>query len=93
MSVDKSRFYGLDTEQCRAESSRLQGHGEQLSGLMGEVQGMLDSVIWKGKNAERFMGSWEGEVRPAMRDGADELHARSAELKARAQHQDQVSGH
>lgn len=92
MSVDKSKFYGLDTEQCRAESSRLRGHGEQLGGLMDDVQGMLDSVIWKGKNAERFLQNWHSEVRPRLGEGVEELHTRSAELNKRAEQQEQVSG-
>lgn len=91
MAHDPNGFYGLDTEMCRGKASQMRGQGQQMGGLMQNIQSMLDSVIWKGGNAERFNGNWNGTLRPKMAETASEVDTQGAELDRRARMQEQIS--
>lgn len=91
MSHDKLQFLGLDTDYCRGRASQMRGQSEQLNGLMGAIQGMIDGVIWQGRNAERFCEHWSGTLRPKMVESAEQMDHRGRELRKRADLQDQVS--
>lgn len=91
MTHNKLQFLGLDTDFCRGKSAQMRGSGEQMNGLMGSIQGMIDGVIWQGQNAERFCGHWSSTLKPKMVESAGEMDQRGRELRKRADWQDQVS--
>jgi len=88
---DPNGFYGLDTEHCRGKASQMQSEGEQLHGLMTGIQGMLDAVVWRGGNADRFMSNWGGTLKPRMANSSEQVVAHGRELRRRVDLQEQAS--
>lgn len=88
---DRSRFYGIDTEYSRATSSRMDTHAGDLQGMVDNVSSLVDSVLWIGPAAQRFQQDWNGSMRPQLQRAADSLHENAAELRRRADLQDEVS--
>ncbi|MEJ7651626.1 MAG: hypothetical protein WKF57_21660 [Nakamurella sp.] len=91
MTHNKQQFLGLDTDFCRGKSSQMRGQGEQMGGLMSNIQGQLDGVIWQGQNAQRFCDHWASTLKPKMVESSGEMDHRGRELRKRADWQDQVS--
>jgi len=88
---DRSRFYGIDTEYTRDTSHRMDTHADEMKGMIAGVSAMLDSVLWIGPAAQRFKGDWDGSMRPQIESAADSLHENAAEMRRRADLQDEVS--
>ncbi|WP_029135373.1 hypothetical protein [Nakamurella lactea] len=88
---NRQQFQGLDTDYCRGKASQMRGQSEQMNGLMGNIQGMLDGVVWQGGNAERFVDNWGSTLRPKMAESSTEMDHRGRELRKRADLQDEAS--
>lgn len=88
---NRQQFLGLDTDYCRGRASQMRGSSEQMSGLMGNIQGLVDGVVWQGRNAERFCDNWGGTLRPQMASSTEEMDTRGRELRRRADLQDEAS--
>lgn len=69
----------------------MRGSSEQMGGLMGNIQGLVDGVIWQGGKAERFCDHWGGTLRPQMVSSTQEMDTRGRELRKRADLQDEAS--
>lgn len=88
---DRSRFYGIDTEYSRTESTTMDSHAQALNGMVSKVSALVDSVLWLGPGAQRFKQDWDGALRPQLQSAADNLHENAAEMRRRADMQDEVS--
>lgn len=91
MAYDRSRFYGIDTEYSREQSRRMDSGAADLKNMVGSVSAMVDSVLWIGPAADRFKQDWDGSLRPELESATDTLQQNAAELRRRADLQDEVS--
>ncbi|WP_029145963.1 hypothetical protein [Microbacterium luticocti] len=88
---DRSRFYGIDTQYTRDQSQRMDSHATELKGVVDSVSALVDQVLWIGPAADRFKQDWDGALRPELAQAADSLRENAAELRRRADLQDEVS--
>ncbi len=91
MSHDPSQFYGLDPEYSRQASRGMESGASDLSGMVGEISALVDSVLWIGPAAQRFKQDWDGSLRPELQAATDSLTDNARELHRRADMQDEVS--
>lgn len=88
---DKSQFYGSDPEYSRQASQQMDATAENLKGLVGSISSMLEQVTWVGGDAQRFVGDWNGALRPELDAATENLRENAAELARRAEMQEQAS--
>lgn len=88
---DRSRFYGIDTQYSRDASRQMDSQASDLAGMVNDVSALVDSVLWLGPAAERFKQDWDGSLRPELQAATESLHENAAELRRRADLQDEVS--
>lgn len=88
---DRSQFYGIDPEYSREASRRMDDGAASLKSMVGSVSAMLAQVTWVGGDAERFVGEWEGSLRPELAAATENLRENAAELSRRADMQDEAS--
>lgn len=88
---DRSRFYGIDPEYSRNASRQMDEQAGQLKGAVDNMSALLDAVLWLGPAAERFRDDWSGALRPELQNAAESLRENAAELRRRADLQDEVS--
>ena len=91
MTYDRSRFYGIDTEYSREQSRQMDSGASDLQGMVNDVSALVDAVLWIGPAAGRFQQDWNGSLRPELQAATDTLHENAAELRRRADLQDEVS--
>lgn len=88
---DRSSFYGIDTEYSRDTSRNMDAQAGDLQGMVDGVSSLVESVLWIGPAAHRFKQDWDGSMRPELQQAADSLSENAAELRRRADLQDEVS--
>lgn len=88
---DRSQFYGIDPEYSREASRRMDDGAASLRSMVGSVSAMLAQVTWVGGDAERFVGEWEGSLRPELAAATENLRENAAELSRRADMQEEAS--
>lgn len=88
---DRSSFYGIDPEYSRDASRQMDSQAVQLKGAVDNMSALLEAVLWIGPAAERFKTDWDGSLRPELHNAADSLRDNAAELRRRADLQDEVS--
>ena len=91
MSYDRSTFYGIDPDETDHGARQVNEGATQIRGMVGAISSMLDSFVWEGGDAERFMGDWGGSLRPELHKAMDNLQANVDELHRRAQQRREVS--
>ncbi|TDE91483.1 hypothetical protein EXU48_15095 [Occultella glacieicola] len=91
MTYDRSQFYGIDPEYSRDASRNMDTGAQDLKSMVGNVSAMLDSVLWIGPAAAKFKQDWDGSLRPELEAATDSLSENAAELRRRADLQDEVS--
>ena len=62
-----------------------------LDGIVGQIGSMLGQVQFSGPGAERFLGEWDGALRPQLQAAAENIRSNSVELDRRAQLQEDAS--
>lgn len=88
---DKSQFYGIDPNETRAASRRMDGGASSLKSVIGDISSLLEQVQWTGPGSQRFVGEWNGSLRPELNAAADHLHENAVEMERRAQMQEEAS--
>ena len=88
---DRSSFYGIDPEYSRNSSRQMDSQAGELKGAVDDMSALLDAVLWLGPSAVRFKTDWDGSLRPELQNAADSLRDNAAELRRRADLQDEVS--
>lgn len=88
---DRNTFYGLDPEYSRNASRGMEQGAGDLGSLVGSISAMLDSITWEGAGAKRFLGDWNGALRPELQAVTESLAESAQELRVRAEMQEQAS--
>ncbi|GMA30754.1 WXG100 family type VII secretion target [Litorihabitans aurantiacus] len=88
---DRNTFYGIDPEYSRNASRGMEQGAGDLGSLVGSISAMLDSITWEGAGAKRFLGDWNGALRPELQAVTQSLTESAHELRRRAEMQEQAS--
>ena len=88
---DKSTFHGIDPQYSRQQARAMRTGAGDLDGIVGQIGSMLSQVTFTGPGAERFLGEWDGALRPQLQAAAENIRTNSVELDRRAQLQEDAS--
>lgn len=88
---DRSTFHGIDAQQSRQQARAMKTGAGDLDGIVGQIGSLLSQVQWSGAGAERFLGEWDGALRPELAAAAENIRQNAVELDRRAQMQEDAS--
>lgn len=88
---DKSTFFGIDAQHSRQQARAMRTEAGELNGIVGQISSLLGDVQWSGPGADRFLGDWDGALRPELKAAAENLIQNSIQLDQRAQMQEDAS--
>lgn len=83
---------GMDTEYARQAAHSMDGGAGQISGIVGSIGSLLESVMWIGPSASAFKDDWHGTFVPQLHGATNALTDNAQVLNRRAQMQDEASG-
>ncbi|SDP22809.1 Proteins of 100 residues with WXG [Pedococcus dokdonensis] len=91
MTYDRSRFYGMDPDEAEQGSRQMNEGAAQVRGMVDQISALLGEVVWEGADSQRFLGDWDGSLRPELHRAMTNLQQNADELGRRAQLQRQAS--
>ena len=91
MTYDRSRFYGMDPDEAEHGSRQMNEGAAQVRGMVDQISALLGEVVWEGADSQRFLGDWDGSLRPELHRAMTNLQQNADELGRRAQLQRQAS--
>jgi hypothetical protein len=82
----------MDTQQARGHAGKINQGVGKVRALIDQITTMIANTYWEGRDKERFLADWHGQLKPqvaqvlqAMEDGAAELNRRADEQDALSQ--------
>ncbi|MCB1271617.1 MAG: hypothetical protein M9942_03810 [Microthrixaceae bacterium] len=84
---------GLDPEQMTQLSKTMKTEADSMDASAKKIDSKLRSAWWKGKDADKFRGDWEGRHRKALNDAARLLRDAAEHITRQVSEQNQASGH
>ena len=91
MTYDRSRFHGMDPDEAEHGSRRMNEGASEVRGMVSQISALLGEVVWEGADSQRFLGDWDGNLRPELNRAMANLQENADELNRRAQMQRQAS--
>lgn len=85
-------FYGADVEQLDSLAVALEREGRALEDLLRRLDARLQSVPWKGPDAERAKTTWTSTLFPRCLQAADGLVTAASVVRRNANDQRDASG-
>lgn len=85
-------FYGADVEQLDTLAVALEREGRALEDLLRRLDARLQSVPWKGPDAERSKSTWTSTLFPRCLQAADGLVTAASVVRRNASDQREASG-
>lgn len=82
---------GMDTEEARGTSRRMDDHAAAVEGVLGSISAVIEGITWTGGGADRFRDDWNGSFRPQASGAASSLREQAGVLRTHADRQDQAS--
>lgn len=86
-----SSMQGMDTEQARETSARMDSHASQASGVCSGLYARLGATNWVGPDMDRMMEDMASSFVPESTNAAETLRDQARVLAAHADRQDAAS--
>ena len=84
-------IWGLDVEQVRTLSKQLHNKSQQVQEILTTLTSALESVDWKGPDADKFRSDWKGTHTAALKNVIHALDDASQKATQNANAQEQTS--
>ncbi|WP_125773494.1 WXG100 family type VII secretion target [Antribacter gilvus] len=84
-------MWGLNVSQVRELGQRLTQKAEEVDQIVNQVSAQVESVSWKGPDAERFKNEWNSQHKTALKKAAESLREAGRNATKNAQMQEQTS--
>lgn len=81
----------MDTTQARGHAGKIDSGVSAVQGLIDQITEMINGIYWEGRDKERFLADWEGQLRPTASQVMHTLRTSAEELRRRADEQDELS--
>lgn len=85
-------FLGMDIEGVRALAQQFGEKAQTVEDVISTISGQVQSVDWKGTDADQFKSEWEGTLSSQLRNVADALRQAQTTANNNADEQEQASG-
>ena len=86
-------FLGMDIEGVRALAQQFGEKAQTVEDVISTISGQVQSVDWKGTDADQVKSEWEGTLSSQLRNVADALRQAQTTANNNADEQEQASGH
>jgi uncharacterized protein YukE len=82
---------GNDPEQLDQLSKKFEQEAQQIQQATQQISSQVNSVWWKGPDADRFRNEWEGQFAAQLKKIAEALRQTGTIVRKQAQQQRQTS--
>lgn len=82
---------GADPEQLDQLSKKFDTEAQQIATATQQITSQLNSVWWKGPDAEKFKNEWEGQFASQLKKISEALKQVGTVVRKQAQQQRQTS--
>lgn len=83
---------GMDVAEVRSLGKKMESDSDQLTHIMQQITQKLNSVFWKGADAEHFKNEWNGQYKADLKQVASALDDFGKRAVRNAEQQDKASG-
>ena len=84
-------IWGADVQELRELGNKLQQGSQEISRTKSQLTSQVNSVDWKGPDAEAFKNDWSGEHTAALTKVIQALEEAGRKAKANANAQESTS--
>ncbi|OBF29131.1 WXG100 family type VII secretion target [Mycobacterium sp. ACS4331] len=84
-------FIGQDVEQVQRLATQLNSKAGDIENVISQLSSAVNSVEWKGQDAERFKSDWQSQHLPQLKKVVEALKNASQTAKRNAAEQQQTS--
>ena len=84
-------IWGADVEQLRQLGSKLQAGASEIETQKSTLTKLLHGTDWKGPDADKFKGEWDGQHSTLLTKVAEALKEAGSQAKRNAEQQSQAS--
>jgi WXG100 family type VII secretion target len=78
---------GADVEQLDQLSKKFEQEAQQISQATQQISNQVQSVWWKGPDADKFRNEWEGQFASQLKKIADALRQVGQVVRRQAEQQ------
>ena len=82
---------GADVEELDRLARTFQEEAAKIEQATARISSQVNSVWWKGPDADRFRSEWEGSYRAQLRQIAERLKQTGQQVRQQASQQRQTS--
>lgn len=82
---------GQDVEQVRQLAAQLNSKAGDIQTVISQLSSAVNSVEWRGSDAERFKSDWQGQHVPQLKQIVSALQEASQRATQNAAEQQQAS--
>lgn len=82
---------GMDIAGVRALSKLMRAKADEIDSAAKQVSQKVNTVVWKGADAERYKGDWSGTYLPQLRQVVEALNKASQLAAKDADEQEKAS--
>ena len=82
---------GNDPEQLDQLSKKFEQEAQQIQQATQQISNQVNSVWWKGPDADRFRNEWEGQFAAQLKKISEALRQTGTIVRKQAQQQRQTS--
>lgn len=82
---------GMDVASVRALSKLMRSKADEIESAAKQVNQQVNSVVWKGADAERYKSDWNGTHMAQLRQVVDALGKASQQASKDADEQEKAS--
>lgn len=84
-------LYGQDIEQVKQLAAQLNSKAGDIQNVISQLTSKVNSVEWRGPDAERFKSDWQGQHVPQLKQIVTALQTASQKASKNASEQQQAS--
>lgn len=84
-------LYGQDIEQVKQLAAQLNSKAGDIQNVISQLTSAVNSVEWRGPDAERFKSDWQGQHVPQLKQIVTALQTASQKASKNASEQQQAS--
>lgn len=84
-------LYGQDIEQVKQLAAQLNSKASDIQNVISQLTSAVNSVEWRGPDAERFKSDWQGQHVPQLKQIVSALQTASQKASKNAAEQQQAS--
>lgn len=82
---------GADPEELERLSKKFEQEAQQIQQAQQQITNQVNSVWWKGPDADKFRNEWEGQFASQLKKIAEALRQTGTIVRKQAQQQRQTS--